>query len=214
MATGALLWRRRVGRHATSSATGSPALHDGQLFVPISSSDSVVAADPHYECCTASGAVLCGSFRAILKSRERTRSVPGSGPLRVPRSGPAPRSTPRGRNYAGTGQNYTRPATGTSDAIIALDIGTGKLAWSFQATVGNAWKLACQSRPHGRTCPDPPGPDHDFGMSPMLVARPDGKEILVAGQKSGTVWALEPDDDGAILWSTQVGKGGALGGIH
>ncbi|MDE2911511.1 MAG: hypothetical protein OXL68_01105 [Paracoccaceae bacterium] len=155
-----------------------------------------------------------GSFRAILKSRERTRSVPDSGPLRVPRSGPAPRSTPRGRNYAGTGQNYTRPATGTSDAIIALDIGTGKLAWSFQAIVGNAWKLACQSRPHGRTCPDPPGPDHDFGMSPMLVARPHGKEILVAGQKSGTVWALEPDDDGAILWSTQVGKGGALGDIH
>ena len=51
-------------------------------------------------------------------------------------------------------------------------------------------------------------------MSPMLVERPDSKEILAVGQESGTVWALDPDDDGAVPWSTQVGKGGALGGIH
>ena len=48
----------------------------------------------------------------------------------------------------------------------------------------------------------------------MLVTRSDGKEILVAGQKSGVVWALDPDNEGALLWSTAVGKGSALGGIH
>ena len=227
MATGALLWKRRVGRHATSNATGSPALYDGRLFVPISSSESVVAADPRYECCTASGAVaaLDAGTGAVLWFH---RVIPGdpqeSGKNEIGTRLWAPSGAPvwssptvdaaRGRIYAGTGQNYTRPATGTSDAIVALDIETGELAWSFQAMAGDAWNLACQLRPHGRTCPDPPGPDHDFGMSPMLVARPDGKEILVAGQKSGTVWALDPDDDGAVLWSTQVGKGGALGGIH
>ena len=186
-----------------------------------------MAADPRYECCTASGAVaaLDAGTGAVLWFH---RVIPGdpqeSGKNEIGTRLWAPSGAPvwssptvdaaRGRIYAGTGQNYTRPATGTSDAIVALDIETGELAWSFQAMAGDAWNLACQLRPHGRTCPDPPGPDHDFGMSPMLVARPDGKEILVAGQKSGTVWALDPDDDGAVLWSTQVGKGGALGGIH
>ncbi len=84
----------------------------------------------------------------------------------------------------------------------------------MQATPEDAFNMACTSVRARQNCPDPPGPDFDFGMSPMLAERPDGKEILVAGQKSGVVWALDPDDDGAVLWSTRVGKGGALGGVH
>ena len=49
----------------------------------------------------------------------------------------------------------------------------------------------------------------------MIVKRiRDRRDILVAGQKSGTVWALDPDADGEVIWSIRVGKGGALGGIH
>jgi polyvinyl alcohol dehydrogenase (cytochrome) len=84
--------------------------------------------------------------------------------------------------------------------------------WSFQATESDAFTMACSMR--SPLCPNPPGPDVDFGMAPMIVQRPDGREILVAGQKSGVVWALDPDDRGAVVWSTRVGKGGALGGIH
>ena len=141
--------------------------------------------------------------RATWRARRNCRS----------RSSPTV-DTARGRVYAGTGQNYSRPATGNSDAVIALDIETGELAWSFQATPDDAFNVACIPVPLGHNCPDPPGPDYDFGMSPMLVERPDGSEILVAGQKSGTVWALDPDRDGAVLWSTQGGKGSVLGGIH
>ena len=122
--------------------------------------------------------------------------------------------TARGLVYAGTGENYTRPTTASSDAIIAIDIDTGELAWSFQATPDDAFTMACTSATARENCPDPPGPDFDFGMSPMLVKRTDGREILVAGQKSGVVWALDPDDEGAVLWSTRVGKGSVLGGIH
>lgn len=78
----------------------------------------------------------------------------------------------------------------------------------------DAFNMACTQAAYRDNCPDPPGPDLDFGMAPMLVTRPDGKDIPVAGQKSGVVWALDPDDDGALLWSTAVGKGSTLGGVH
>lgn len=37
---------------------------------------------------------------------------------------------------------------------------------------------------------------------------------MFAGQKSGILTALDPDNNGTILWQTRVGKGGDLGGIH
>ena len=40
-----------------------------------------------------------------------------------------------------------------------------------------------------------------------------GQRVLVAGQKSGVVHALDPDQEGKILWQTRIGKGGPLGGI-
>jgi len=111
--------------------------------------------------------------------------------------------------YIGTGENYTNPTTSTSDALQALDIKTGKLIWNFQATKGDAYNVAC---PFFVNCPGN-GPDFDFGMAPILVKRKDGKEILVAGQKSGVVYALSPTD-GKVIWQIRIGKGGKLGGIH
>ena len=116
----------------------------------------------------------------------------------------------RGLLYIGTGENYTYPTTNTSDAIQALDIKTGKLIWNFQATNGDAYNTAC---PYFINCPEKSGPDFDFGMAPILVKRKDGKDILVAGQKSGVVYALSPAD-GKLIWQTRIGKGGKLGGIH
>jgi polyvinyl alcohol dehydrogenase (cytochrome) len=112
--------------------------------------------------------------------------------------------------YIGTGENYTRPTTNTSDAIQALDINTGKLIWNFQATSDDAYNVAC---PVFINCPDKSGPDLDFGMAPILTKRADGKDILIAGQKSGVVYALLPET-GKLIWQTRIGKGGMLGGIH
>jgi polyvinyl alcohol dehydrogenase (cytochrome) len=50
-------------------------------------------------------------------------------------------------------------------------------------------------------------------MAPILVTGKDGKQRLLAGQKSGVVYALDPQN-GKLLWKTRIGKGGALGGIH
>ncbi len=227
MATGELLWKHRVGWHAASTATGSPALHDGRLFVPIASREITMSGDPRYECCTSSGAVAALDARTgdVLWYHRVIAGYPDeAGANEIGTQLWAPSGAPvwssptvdaaRGLVYVGTGQSYTRPAAERSDAILALDAETGALAWSFQATPDDAFNMACTSARFRQNCPAPPGPDLDFGMSPMLVERPDGREILVVGQKSGTVWALDPDDDGAVLWSTQIGKGGALGGIH
>src|SRR5205085_1464601 len=56
--------------------------------------------------------------------------------------------------------------------------------------------------------------DYDFGSSAMLVTLPGGNEILVAGQKSGVVYGLDPDQKGRILWQTRVGQGGRNGGVQ
>jgi len=87
---------------------------------------------------------------------------------------------------------------------------TGKVVWNFQATEGDAWNIAC---PVIINCPGTKGRDLDFGMAPILVTGKDGKQRLLAGQKSGVVYALDPQN-GKLLWKTRIGKGGALGGIH
>jgi len=226
VATGEVVWKERVGWHPENNNTGSPALADGKLIIPISSMEVARAASPTYECCTSSGAVAAldaatGSlewYHLVIPSdavEVGTNSV--GTPILAPSGAPVWSSptvdTLRGLVYVGTGEHYTRPTTHASDAILALDLNTGDLAWSFQATEDDAYTIACGARA-GPGCPTPPGPDHDFGMAPMLVTRTDGRDVLVVGQKSGTVWALDPDAGGEVLWSRKIGKGGALGGVH
>ena len=225
--SGSLLWKHRVGWHAAAYGTGSPALHDGRLIVPISSLEVSVSGDPRYECCTSSGAVASLDaatgevlwYHRVIPGYPEETGKNGIGTTMWGPSGAAVWSSPtvdpaRGLVYVGTGENLTHPTTETSDAILALELETGEPVWSFQGTADDAFNMACTQLAYRDNCPDPSGPDLDFGMAPMLVTRPDGKEILVAGQKSGMVWALDPDNDGALLWSALVGKGSALGGIH
>ena len=55
---GSLVWRAAVGDHPDATITGSPKLHDGALYVPLSSSEWATAADPGYACCTFRGGVV------------------------------------------------------------------------------------------------------------------------------------------------------------
>jgi polyvinyl alcohol dehydrogenase (cytochrome) len=56
------------------------------------------------------------------------------------------------------------------------------------------------------------GPDFDFGSSAMLVDA-GGRSLLIAGQKSGIVYALDPDKKGEVVWQLRVGKGTTNGGV-
>ena len=223
---GTVLWKTRVGWHPEANNTGSPTLAGDKLIVPISSMEVVRGGDPTYECCTSSGAVAAVDvttgdvvwYHRVIPDDAVEVGVNAQGTRILAPAGAPVWSSPtvdleRGVVYIGTGENYTRPTSSTSDAIQAVDLETGELVWSFQALAEDAFTMGCASAARGG-CPTPPGPDLDFGMAPMLVTRADGGDVLIAGQKSGVVWALDPDAKGAVLWSTRVGKGGALGGIH
>jgi polyvinyl alcohol dehydrogenase (cytochrome) len=114
--------------------------------------------------------------------------------------------------YVTTGDNYSHPATTASDAVVALDLKSGRIVWSRQTTPGDVYNSSCGTK--GENCPPGNGPDHDYGASAMLVRAPTGREVLVAGQKSGVVYALDPANHGAVLWQARVGTGGINGGVQ
>ena len=210
----------------TGWITGSVVVHEGKVIVPVSASGVVAGANPRFECCVGRGAVAALNAATgerlweyvTMKEAEYTGEVNSLGVrLRGPSGAPI-WSTPsidpeRGRVYVTTGENTSLPATGTSDAVIALDLETGEELWVFQATARDVWSYAC---PDGPNCPDPEDSireDWDFGGSAILTELPDGRELLLAGQKSGHLWALNPED-GSVVWEQRVGEGGMLGGNH
>ena len=121
--------------------------------------------------------------------------------------------------FVNTGDNYSDPPTSTSDAVVALRMSTGEILWSKQFTAKDAWNSACGFYPRtyvegGEKCPDSDGPDFDFASSSILVQLPNGRRALLLGQKSGMVYAVDPDRKGQILWQARAGKGGNGGGIE
>jgi polyvinyl alcohol dehydrogenase (cytochrome) len=115
--------------------------------------------------------------------------------------------------YLGTGDGYTEPAPPTTDAILALDLASGRIVWSRQLTAKDVFNSSCLIPP-GLNCPEVPGPDFDFGAPPILRALASGKRVLIASQKSGVVHGLDPDQKGAVLWQARIGTGGIFGGIQ
>jgi polyvinyl alcohol dehydrogenase (cytochrome) len=220
--TGKLLWKTRAGYHQQSAVSGSVVVYNDMVFVPITSAEVVSAKNPAYECCTSSGGLVAvdalsgkviWQYKVIAEEPKPEGKKKNSDTFYGPSGAPVWCSptvdAKRGLVYIGTGENYTSPATNTSDAIQAIDMKTGKLVWNFQGNKSDTWNLAC---PGGPNCPDKIGPDLDFGMAPMLIHKKDGKDILVVGEKSGVVFGLSTD--GKLLWKKRIGKGGALGGIH
>jgi polyvinyl alcohol dehydrogenase (cytochrome) len=224
--TGELVWSLRVDDHPSATLTGSPAYHDGKLYIPVSSLEIVTAADPAYECCTFRGKVM--AVRAAtgdilwehfsIPELPMETGVTSAGTRILSPSGAPIWSSPaidvkRNRLYVGTGENYATPADGNSDAILAVDITTGQRVWTLQKTAGDAWNVACMMADNPN-CPPEDGPDFDLGSSMILADLPDGSDILLVGHKNGTVFGLDPDANGALLWSAKVGRGSIQGGVH
>jgi polyvinyl alcohol dehydrogenase (cytochrome) len=225
--TGELFWKTPpLDSHAVARITGAPLLHAGRLYVPISSTEEVLGGRPQYECCTFRGSVVAldaltgqqlWKAYTIADEPKHTRKNSAGTQMWGP-SGGAVWTTPtldarRGLLYVGTGNAYADPDPPTTDAVIAIDIKTGKLAWVRQPQPGDRWNFSC-STPGKVNCAEPGGPDFDIGASPILRELPGGKRVLIAGQKSGIVYALDPDDQGKILWQKRVGHGSELGGIE
>jgi polyvinyl alcohol dehydrogenase (cytochrome) len=225
-ATGALVWKVAVDTHPSARLTGSPVLHDGRLYVPVSSSEEGVGSLVDYQCCTFRGSVVAldaASGRRIWRSytirdepkpiRTNAKGVQLWGPSGAPIWSSPVVDPVRRALYVTTGNNYSDPPTDTSDAFVAMDLDTGRIVWTHQVHARDAYVSACRLE-DTTNCPEARGPDFDFAASPILVSLGDGRRALVAGHKSGNVYAIDPDRGGARLWETRVGEGGSMGGVQ
>ncbi|MBV7258665.1 outer membrane protein assembly factor BamB family protein [Erythrobacter crassostreae] len=223
--TGKERWSRSLRDHPDGTITGSIAWHEGTLFVPMSSLEVVSAYDDQYACCTFRGGITAldadsgeQKWRWYSVDKPEIVGKTRAGVNILAPSGAPVWSTPaidekRGLLYVGTGENYSSPANGNSDAIVALSLASGSLRWVSQTIAGDAWNASCGRDPKAN-CPEEDGPDFDFGAGPILVELPSGKDMILAGQKSGEVFGMDPDNKGRIVWRERAGMGGFNGGIH
>jgi polyvinyl alcohol dehydrogenase (cytochrome) len=236
--TGAVLWRTRLDTHPAAIITQSATVFGKRVYVGTSSREEGLATNPAYDCCSFRGqmaALNLNTGAIVWQTRMTPEGFPG---VAVWGSSPAIDSK-RGQLYIATGNNYDAPqatldcvaAAGDDpeaqqaclpaddhfDSMLALDLRTGAVRWATRALGFDAWTVDCiPFLGEGVNCPEPAGPDFDFGQAPALftVKTASGSRDLVgAGQKSGQYWALDPST-GAVVYVTQAGPGGTAGGLQ
>lgn len=222
--TGKEVWTTKVDDHFVARVTAGPAYWQGRVYVPVSSSEGFSASSLDYPCCTSRGSVVAldaATGAQVWKAwamdtprpiRKNARGVQ----LYAPAGGPvwnSPTIDPvRGALYFGTGDATTEPAAPTTDAVIAVDLKTGRQLWHYQTLANDAFLGGCQGAQKSEHCPKNPGPDYDLGNSPILAKLAGGKRALLVGTKDGFVIALDPDRKGALLWKTKLSQLGARAG--
>ena len=235
--TGNLLWRTQADPNPGAIITQSATVFEGVVYVGVASQEEAYSAlTPGYVCCTFRGSMLAldlATGRILWKTYTTPEGYPGNA---VWGSSPAI-DTKRGSVYIATGNNYDVPdsvlacvtAAGSNavaqaaclpandyfDSILALDMRTGAVKWATRALPFDAWTVSCIFG-NPANCPQPSGPDYDFGQAPALYSvKVDGKtrDLLGAGQKSGDYWALDPST-GGVVWKTNTGPGGTAGGLQ
>jgi len=226
--TGKGLWTKDLAFYAYSMTTGTPTVLKDRIIVPVSQYEISVAADNKVTCCNNHGVLLSldpktGAQQWRYDTMEEAKPLRdrGDGKMLWGPSGAPIWNSPlvdekRGLIYFGTGEANSPPAHRNTDALIAVRLKDGTEAWSMQATANDIFNSGCgpRPRPNQYNCvSDTVYRDVDFGASVILGKLSDGRELVFAGQKSGTVWALEPAT-GKVVWKKDIGNGGPLGGIH
>ena len=213
---------------------GGVVVYRDKVIVPVSASGVGAGQRAEFECCVGHGAVTALSLKdgrrlwqydtmaeAAYNGFVSSTGVKQRGPSGAPIWALPTVDAKRNRIIVATGENTSHPVTATSDAIISLDADTGKVAWSFQAMATDVWNMSCDRgldvKKSGPNCPwhydTGEGRDFDFGATPVLVEGVGGRDVVIAGQKSGHVWALDAAT-GETLWSKRIGEGTTLGGVH
>jgi polyvinyl alcohol dehydrogenase (cytochrome) len=253
--TGQQIWKVPVDKHPLSRITGASRLYNGVLYVPVSSLEEPESSSANYLCCTFRG-MIAALDSSTGNQIWKTYTLPDK---------PIPRTTPDGRKYIGTagvgvwgpiaidtkrhalyigtGNTFSGPDAGRSDAIMALDLNNGNVLWVQQDEPEDVWHTGCGHNagspenfpplsttaltpqdelragktaptvnrrppmPSTYYCPESEGPDWDFSAGAMLVTLPNGKDLVIAGQKSGMAWAHDPDKKGELVWKSDISRG-------
>jgi len=227
--TGKPLWTKNVAVYSYSMTTGTPTVLKDRIIVPVSQFEITVGGDNKVQCCTNHGVVL-SLDPATGAQQWRYDTMPDATPVKADRGDGKPLLGPsgapiwnsplvdekRGLIYFGTGEANSPPAHHNTDALIAIRLKDGTEVWSMQATANDIFTMGCgpNPRPDRLNCvKETVFRDVDFGASVILAKLKNGRELVLAGQKSGTLWALEPET-GKVVWRRDIGSGGPMGGIH
>ena len=225
---GKLIWETKIPKEYESNTSSASPVHVANfLLVPISTYETVLAIDPSYECCKTSGGMAALNSASgeiiwnhrVLKQAQFTEKGLITRVKKFAPSGAAVWNAPGvdiedGRVFFGTGQSTQSPASEFSDAIISLSLETGEKLWSTQTLSGDAHNVACEIPVIKRmSCPEEDGPDFDFGGATIILDSSVHGKLVIAGQKSGFLHAINAKT-GKLVWQTRVGRGGIQGGIH
>jgi len=224
--TGSLIWKVRADDHFVARITAGPRLYRDKLLVPVSSSEGYGAASPDYPCCTSRGSVVAldaASGRQLWKAwviaeapKPYLQQANGVWLYR-PAGGPVwntPTVDPRHNSaYFGTGDASAGPAPPTIDAVMAVDIDSGRTLWSYQDTAGDVRVGGCERPDRSAACPAVNGPDMDIGNSPLLIDLAGGHRALLFGTKAADIVAIDPDAAGHLLYRVNP-TGIEPGGIY
>jgi polyvinyl alcohol dehydrogenase (cytochrome) len=208
---GTLLWKTQVDSHPLARIVGAPTLYGERLYVTVSSTEDGAAATPGYSCCTFRGSVVAldiAGGRTLWKSytvleepqptRKNSAGIQEFGPAGAAISSAPTIDANRNLLYVATGGSPTGLEQSLTDAVAAFDLADGKLRWVKQLVRPDAG-------PGGA----------GFSSSPVLRTLATGNQVLLAGQRSGVVYGLDPDHGGDVLWQTRIGDpaaGTAAGG--
>jgi polyvinyl alcohol dehydrogenase (cytochrome) len=219
--SGKELWKVQVHDHQVGRITGSPVLYDNVLYVPLSAAEESQGRVASYECCTFIGTMVAISAidgkqiwkQAILNEKPHPTRKNSAGTQMYGPAGGAIWSAPtidakRGQLYVATGDSYTEVDNPASDAVLAMDLKTGRIKWVNQVLADDNYVTGPINAPLGKL-----GPDFDFGSSPQLI-KANGRDVVVTGNKSSIVYAMDPDT-GKMIWQTpKLGSGSPAGGVE
>ncbi len=226
--TGKAIWTKKTGTYSFSFTTGTPVVLKTRIIVPVSQFEIAVAGANSQTCCTNHGYVLSldpkdGSQQWRYDTMPDAKPVKDRGdgkmlfgPSGAPIWGSPAIDEKRGLIYIGTGESNSPPVSKNTDAMIAIGLADGKERWSHQGTDRDIYVEGCgpHPKPTQLNCvSDTVYRDVDFGASMIIAPAGKGHDLMFAGQKSGTVWALDPAT-GKLAWRNPLGTGSPLGGVH
>ncbi|KAL2523113.1 Polyvinylalcohol dehydrogenase [Forsythia ovata] len=238
-ATGKIIWKKQLDTHPYAVITMSGTYYNKGFYVGVSSLEETSTIE---NCCTfrgsftkldiQTGAILWKTY--MLPDNHGKKGEYAGGAI----WGSSPSiDIHRNHVYIATGNLYSAPkrieecqerennqTTPThpdaciepdnhSNSMLALDMDSGEIKWYRQLGGYDVFFRSCanSSTPN---CPPGPNPDADFGEAPMMLniyVNGSKLDIVVAVQKSGFAWALRRDN-GSLVWSTEAGPGGSVGG--
>jgi len=238
--TGEEMWTMRADDHPQAKITSAVRLDSSgeRLYVPVASWEEQPGSHLEYECCTFQGSVVAVDVKTGNKVwqtyafEERPRPLNKTNSAGTPLFGPAGAGIwsslaideKRRAIYAPTGNcNITEHFGvgavsfdgGSCDSILAIDMDTGRRLWMTNLLPASSDRDegGCGRGPDRLVnCPGyVQGPGDDVNQA-ILLDLPNGRRVLLGVQESGRITALDPDNDGAVLWVAQAGDRLAING--